>query len=162
MKLQSKNTFLHKKLIIPGVNQNLTQKSTKVDSQALSSPSLSLKKRSVDYIRFISKIENLEGHSVNGYKELIDKISVEIGPLGLPTSPIGILAKCFLGAPFDVHILGLSGDIIINHYKVSEQLPPDYAKARILAIHNQYSIVEVYNDKFVLIDIEGNTTNLTK
>jgi len=153
---------LNKKLIIPGINQNLTQKSTKVDSQALRSPSLSTKKRSVDYIRFISKIENLEGHSVNGFKELIDKISVEIGPLGLPTSPIGILAKCFLGAPFDVHILSLNGDIILNHYKVSEQLPPDYAKARILAIHNQYSIVEVYNDKFVLIDLEGNTTNLTK
>lgn len=153
---------MNKKLIIPGINQNLTQKSTKVDSQALRSPSLSTKKRSVDYIRFISKIENLEGHSVNGFKELIDKISVEIGPLGLPTSPIGILAKCFLGAPFDVHILSLNGDIILNHYKVSEQLPPDYAKARILAIHNQYSIVEVYNDKFVLIDLEGNTTNLTK
>ena len=51
-------------------------------------------------------------------------------------------------------------EIILNHYKISEPLPPSFSKARLLALHNQYSIVEVYNDKFILIDSDGNTTNI--
>ena len=148
------------RLIIPGAKIDLENKAKSTSISSKSESVLSLQKRSKVYINFLTSLENIDAYKLNGYKELTDQISKEIGPLGMPTSPIGILAKCFLGVPYDVHILGLEGEIILNHYKVSEILPPDFSKARNLAIHNQYAIVEVYKDKFVLIDTDGNTTNL--
>jgi hypothetical protein len=148
------------RLIIPGAKIDLENKAKATSISSKSESVLSLQKRSKVYINFLTSLENIDAYKLNGYKELTDQISKEIGPLGMPTSPIGILAKCFLGVPYDVHILGLEGEIILNHYKVSETLPPDFSKARNLAIHNQYAIVEVYKDKFVLIDTDGNTTNL--
>jgi hypothetical protein len=148
------------RLIIPGGKIDLENKAKGTTIISKSESILSLQKRSKVYINFLTSLENIDAYKLNGYKELTDQISKEIGPLGMPTSPIGILAKCFLGTPYDVHILGLEGEIILNHYKVSESLPPDFSKARNLAIHNQYAIVEVYKDKFVLIDADGNTTNL--
>lgn len=151
---------MQNRLIFPGQKIDFNEKKS---SHAISSTResvFSIKKRSKDYLNFISKLEDIDVYKINGFKELTDKISNEIGPLGLASSPIGILAKCFLGAPFDVHILGLEAEIILNHYKISEPLPPSFSKARLLALHNQYSIVEVYNDKFILIDSDGNTTNI--
>jgi hypothetical protein len=148
------------RLIIPGAKIDLENKVKATTISSKSESVLSLQKRSKGYINFLTTLENIDAYKLNGYEELTNQISKEIGPLGMPSSPIGILAKCYLGAPYDVHILGLEGEIILNHYKVSEPLPPDFSKARNLAIHNQYAIVEVYKDKFVLIDSDGNTTNL--
>lgn len=155
------NTYdLRNKLIIPGCGVDLNEKQKAGLVNTKSGFEFSTKRRSKEYIDYLIKLENIDSAKVTGYKELVDHISKEIGELGLPSSPIGILAKCFLGAPYDVHILGLKGDIILNHYKVSESLPPEFSKARNLAIHNQYAIVEVYIDRFILIDLDGNTTNL--
>lgn len=148
------------RIIIPGQKLDLIEKKSQQVGNSKLDSVFSTKKRSKEYINFITKLENIDVYKINGFKELTDQISNEIGPLGFSSSPLGILAKCFLGAPFDVHILGLEGEIILNHYKASEPLPPSYSKARLLALHNQYSIVEVYNDKFILIDLEGNTTNI--
>ena len=74
--------------------------------------------------------------------------------------PLGIVSKCFLGAPYEVHTLDLSGRCIVQHYKTGEPLPADFEKARALARHNAYAMVEVYASKLLLIAADGTVTQL--
>jgi uncharacterized protein YrrD len=73
---------------------------------------------------------------------------------------LGIVAKCFLGHPYEVHTLDLSGSQIIKHYKTSELMEADFEKARTVAKHNAYVLIEVYKDKMILIREDGTATKL--
>ena len=90
-----------------------------------------------------------------GKEELMAKIRSEFGTAELNSLPLGILARCFLGHPYEVHTLDLSGEQIIKHYKTGESLPEHFEKARILAKHNAYAFVEIYADKLILIREDG-------
>lgn len=110
-----------------------------------------LKKRSAKYVRFFSALDQKSLTSVEGWKELMDIVNEEFGTAELASLPLGIVARCYLGENYEVHILDLSGSNIIKHFRDSEVMPPDFEKARGLALHNIYCFVEVYTDKLILI-----------
>lgn len=92
--------------------------------------------------------------------ELIKAIKEEFGTAELASLPLGIVSKCFLGHPYEVHTLDLSGSQIINHYKITETMEGEFEKARTIAKHNAYAMVEVYKDKLILIREDGSAAKL--
>ncbi len=119
-----------------------------------------LKRRSARYMELISGLDAKTLTDTKGMADLMNTIQEEFGTADIANLPLGILAKCFLGHPHEVHTLDLSGTLIIKHYKISEPLPEDFEKARILAKHNAYVFVEIYRDKIILIREDGTASKL--
>ncbi|SIS85306.1 hypothetical protein [Alicyclobacillus vulcanalis] len=103
-------------------------------------------RRSQAYVEAMSQLDM--GPGVR-HEELVDsliqKIQAELPDVELAHLPLGIVAKCYLGAPYEVHTLDRVGRII-QHYKTFEPLPDSLEAARTLALHPQYAFVEVYTD----------------
>jgi len=87
--------------------------------------------------------------------ELAATIAAEFGAGA--AFPVGLLSRCYLGAPYEVHILDLAGEIV-EHYTVGQPLPFPYAGARRLALHPSYVAIEVYPDRFVCLHEDGTAT----
>lgn len=88
------------------------------------------------------------------YQEFIDAINNEFPDVELNDILLGIVAKCYLGNPFDVHTLDLTGNIVV-HYKVHENMPELLSRARGLALHGGYEFIEVYVDCLRAIKANG-------
>ena len=95
-----------------------------------------------------------------GGNQLMDAVKEEFGTAELDSLPLGVVAKCFLGDQYEVHILDLTASQITKHFKIGEVMPGDFEKARTLATHNAYAFIEVYTDKLVLIRADGSATKL--
>lgn len=119
-----------------------------------------LKKRSEKYIKLFSSLDAKNVANVQGWNQLMDAVKEEFGTAELDSLPLGVVAKCFLGDQYEVHILDLSASQIIKHFKTGEVMPGDFEKARTLATHNAYAFIEVYTDKLVLIRADGSATKL--
>lgn len=119
-----------------------------------------LKKRSKKYLNLIASLDSKTLTSTKGIDELLKAIQEEFGTAELASLPLGILSKCFLGHPYEVHTLDLSATQIIKHYKETETMEPQFEKARSAAKHNAYAIVEIYNDKIILIREDGTASKL--
>lgn len=119
-----------------------------------------LKKRSQQYLRLIAGLDAHTLTDTQGMEALVQAIQEEFGTAALASLPLGIVAKCFLGHPYEVHTLDLSGSHIIHHYKTSETMEAHFEKARVLAQHNAYAMVEVYTDKLILVREDGTATRL--
>lgn len=106
------------------------------------------KKRSWDYVEAVKKLD-AGGHVQNQeqVKELTERIYGEFPELDMEAMKImlGIVAKCYLGAPYEVHSLSLALQII-EHYKAGEAIPAKLEKARGLARSGRYAFIEVYTD----------------
>jgi hypothetical protein len=85
-----------------------------------------------------------------------DAIGAEF-PDGPASWPLGWVAKCYLGAPYEVHILDLSGQIV-RHFKQGEALTGGLERARGLAASGRYATIEVYSDRIVAIAMDGTTS----
>lgn len=118
-------------------------------------------KRSPKYIEIITKLD-AGGHTVNKefIQSLIDAIREELPEISIDQLPIGIVAKCYLEPPHEVHCLDRDGSII-KHYKYFEALPPLLERARSLAIHSGYAFIEVYHDCLRAVKNDG-TISLVK
>lgn len=119
-----------------------------------------IKKRSGKYLDFIAQLDAKSLTDTKGMEELLNAIQKEFGTAELAGLPLGIVSKCFLGHPYEVHTLDLSRSQIIRHYKTNEPMDGDFEKARTLAKHNAYSMVEIYKDKMILIREDGTATKL--
>jgi hypothetical protein len=119
-----------------------------------------LKKRSQQYLNLLKGIDTELSTETRGKEKLMGKIQEEFGTAELANLPLGILAKCFLGHPHEVHTLDLVANQIIKHYKIGEPLPDHFEKARTLAKHNAYAFVEIFKDKLILIREDGTATKL--
>ncbi|MFC0778966.1 hypothetical protein [Flavobacterium sp. HJSW_4] len=119
-----------------------------------------LKKRSEKYLNLIAGLDAKTLTNTKGMVELIKAVQEEFGTADIASLPLGIVSKCFLGHPYEVHTLDLSGSQIIKHYKITEAMEPQFEKARSLANHNAYAIVEIYNDKIILIREDGTASKL--
>jgi hypothetical protein len=115
-------------------------------------------KRSTTYVEALQKLD-AGGHTHNRHAVdgLIAAISDEFPGITSDQLPIGIVSKCYLGAPYEVHTLDRAGNII-QHYKNFESLPPLLARGRALATHGQYAFVEVYTDKVIAVTSSGDTS----
>lgn len=71
--------------------------------------------------------------------------------------PLGFVSQCFLGSPFVDHRLDLIGSIV-EHYSASQQMPPLFESARMLARTGRYEFVEVFlNGEVVPVSSDGST-----
>lgn len=141
-------------------NTNIEIDKTKSISTGFISDRELLKRRSARYMELISALDAKTLTDTKGMVDLMNAIQEEFGTADIANLPLGVLAKCFLGHPHEVHTLDLSGNIIIKHYKINEPLPEDFEKARILAKHNAYVFVEIYRDKIILIREDGSASKL--
>lgn len=112
-------------------------------------------KRSSAYLDTLSQLDTGEKvMSQAKTKQIMDAIQEEF--LDLPDSamPIGIVAACYLGDPYEVHSIDLDMNVIL-HYKISEPLPVMLEQARSIAQHPSYAYIEVYTDCMRAIDKNG-------
>lgn len=112
-------------------------------------------KRSTSYVEAMTKLD-AGGVQTNTVKieELIETIKNEFPDLHPIQFPIGIISKCYLGAPYEVHTLDVTLDII-EHYKKGEPLPAGMDRARSIALHPSYAFIEVYTDTLCAVNKNG-------
>ncbi len=139
------------------INKNA---SSQLKSGAVTSDRILLQKRSKKYIQTLTSLDLGALTATQGFTELVEKLKTEFGELGITEYPLGVVSKCYLGHPYEVHVLDLSGTQIIEHYKKGESLPPMLEKARNLALNNSYAMIEVYINKMILVKEDGTTTKL--
>jgi hypothetical protein len=70
------------------------------------------------------------------------------------STPLAILAICYLGHPFEVHTL-TQGAAIIEHYRSADPLPAHIERARPLARSDKFACIEIYPDRLVAVMPDG-------
>ena len=129
------------------------QKQQKMDKMMIDR--LLRKSRSNEYMDAIHKLD--AGGHVHNQKQ-VDNIIVivkgEFPEVEISGVLLGIVAICYLGEPYEVHILDVSREII-EHYKSGQRLPNGLEKARGIAIRGGYDFIEVYVDCCRAINADG-------
>lgn len=125
-------------------NQTQTQQTQQLDKMRLDR--ILRKSRSKGYMDAMHKLD-AGGHVHNEHKvnEIINAIRNEFPDLDISGIMLGIVAICYLGNPYEVHTLDISGQII-EHYKAGQILQGGMEKARSIAMRGGYDFVEVYVD----------------
>ena len=110
--------------------------------------------RSADYLSALTQLDS-EGHVCDpqAVQRVLAALREEFPDLSIESYPLAIVAKCYLGAPFEVHTFVFGAEVhpsnIVHHYKTFETLPAPLEMARSLALNPAYAFVEVYTDKLV-------------
>lgn len=104
------------------------------------------KTRSKEYMEALHKLD-AGGHVHNQQKvnEIIDTIKNEFPEVEISGVLLGFVSICYLGKPYEVHTLDMTGQII-EHYKSGQILPGGLEKARSIALRGGYDFIEVYVD----------------
>ncbi|MDR2327453.1 MAG: hypothetical protein LBE51_18885 [Acidovorax sp.] len=114
-------------------------------------------KRSAAYVQAVTQLDaGGHVHSPAATQALIDAIRQELPEVSVDALPFGIVSRCYLGAPYEVHTLDCSGSII-QHYKTHESLPASLERARSLALHPGYAFIEVYGSRLIAVSASGQT-----
>lgn len=114
-------------------------------------------RRSPTYVAALTKLDagvHLDGKAAT--EALVAAIREELGDVEVESLPHGIVARCYLGPPHEVHTLDCSG-AIIRHYKTYESLPFELERARALALHPEYAFIEVYSRRLIAVAASGQT-----
>lgn len=97
--------------------------------------------------RYMDALHQLDagGHAHNQKKvnEIMDAIRNEFPEVEINGILLGYVSMCYLGAPYEVHTLDVTGGII-EHYQTGETLPNGLEKARGIAMRGGYDFIEVY------------------
>ncbi len=125
-------------------SQNQKQNASQMDKMKLDR--LLRKQRSKEYMQAMQQLD-AGGHvcNQNKVKEIIDAIKNEFPDLEISGIMLGIVSICYLGRPYEVHTLDITGQII-EHYKSGHMLPGGLEKARSIAMRGGYAFIEVYVD----------------
>lgn len=125
-------------------NQQQKQQTQQMDKMKLDR--LLRKTRSKEYMQALHTLD-AGGHVHNQHKvnEIIDTIRNEFPDLEISGIMLGIVSTCYLGKPYEVHTLDITGQII-EHYKSGQVLPGGLEKARSIAMRGAYDFIEVYVD----------------
>lgn len=114
-------------------------------------------RRSTAYVEAMTRLDaGGHVHSKTATDALMEAIRQEFPDVQIEGWPVGIIAKCFLGAPYEVHTLDCTGSII-QHFKGGETLPQGMERARSLARSDHYAFIEVYTDKLIAVGVNGQT-----
>jgi hypothetical protein len=90
----------------------------------------------------------------SGLRELLDAIAAEFPELGVDERPIGVVSRCFLGPPYEVHICDISGGII-EHFQHGRSMLPLFERARSIAAHGAYAFIEIYVSTIRAVAADG-------
>ena len=130
---------------------------TKTTVDTLTLQRILRKKRSQKYMEAMKSLD-AGGHVHNQEKvnELINVIREEFPEVELIKTGIfiGMVSKCFLGDPYEVHTVDFT-HTIIKHYKQGETLPDGMEKARAMAARGIYEYIEVYTDYCCAVSSDG-------
>jgi hypothetical protein len=139
-------------------NTRLHVEPAKRTSVGLEGAALEMRLRQKRSSAFVEAMTRLDAGGVVASKqqvqELIDRISAEFPELAELQLPLGIVSKCYLGNPYEVHSLDRNL-AIIEHYKRGQSLPNGMEKARRLALHPGYAYIEVYTNMMCAVTHTG-------
>jgi len=114
--------------------------------------------------RYLEQLRRLDAgtHHQNAaaLQELLDAITAEFPELGIDERPLGLVAKCYLGPPYEAHICDLGGSIV-EHYERTRSMPPLFERARSLTAHGAYQFIEIYATTLRAIGADGSVAVLT-
>jgi hypothetical protein len=112
-------------------------------------------KRSSAYLERIQRLDaGTHRQNAAGLQELLDAIAAEFPELGVDERPIGIVSRCFLGPPYEVHICDPAGGVI-EHFQHGRSMPPLFERARSLAAHGAYALIEIYVSTIRAVAADG-------
>lgn len=113
------------------------------------------KNRSKEYMDAMHRLD-AGGHVQNRkqVEDILQAIRAEFPELELADLLLGYVSICYLGTPYEVHTLDMSGQII-EHYKAGQLLPNGLEKARGLALRGGYDFIEVYVDCCRCVSADG-------
>ena len=116
------------------------------------------KSRSKQYLDTIAKLDAGGcSHDKAVFNAFLEALLEELPEITIDALPVGIISKCYLGDPYEVHTVDRLGSVI-HHYKFSEPLPALMAGARSLAANPRYLFIEVYRDKFIAVSESGSVS----
>ncbi len=112
-------------------------------------------KRSGTYVETFSRID-VAGYQTDrdALDSLLRTISNEFPELSIDQLPLGIVSRCYLGSPFEVHICDFNGEII-EHFEMHRPMSAPFERARCLALHPSYAFIEVFNDTLRAVCVDG-------
>jgi len=129
----------------------------------LSSPQVAQrlrKKRSPAYLESMQRLDaGTHQHDAAALQELLEALAAEFPDLGVDERPIGVISKCFLGPPYEVHICDLAGGII-EHFQHWRSMPPLFERARSIAAHGAYAFIEIYVSTIRAVAADGSVSVL--
>lgn len=116
------------------------------------------KPRSKEYMDCMKRLD-AGGHVHNKHRvdEIVNGIREEFPEVTIEGIMLGIVSICYLGAPYEVHTLDMTGSII-EHFKVGQPLKDGLEKARSIAIRGGYEFVEVYVDCCRAVSSDGSVS----
>ena len=131
-------------ILSAGPNMQQKQQTQQVDKMRMDR--LLRRPRSRQYLGALHKLD-AGGHTHNQdmVNEIMQMIQNEFPEIELGGMLIGYVAICYLGKPYEVHTLDMTGGII-EHYKAGQTLPYGLEKARSIAMWGGYDFIEVYVD----------------
>lgn len=131
---------------ILNVKSNQAQKQQTMQIDKMKLDMLLRQPRSKAYMDALHKLDaGGHVHNQNKVNEIINIIQNEFPEVELGGVLLGYVSKCYLGTPYEVHTLDVTGGII-EHYKTGSALPEGLEKARSIAIRGGYEFIEVYVD----------------
>jgi len=114
--------------------------------------------RSLAYVEAMRHLDAGTHHADRtALESTIETIANEFPDLGIEQRPMGIVSRCYLGAPYEVHICDLAGEII-EHFEIRRSMPPLYERARALALHRSYAYIEIYLDTLGAVALDGSVS----
>lgn len=104
------------------------------------------KPRSKAYMEAMHRLD-AGGHVCNQAKvdEIINVLREEFPEVEIAGVLLGVVSVCYLGHPYEVHTLDITGSII-EHYQAGHPMPGPLENARTLAMRGGYEFIEVYAD----------------
>ena len=154
-------------------NEMLNTNDILKEKTTFKSPELAFRKqRPKSYVDLLKNLDvGGQTMSKDKIKEIVESIKNSCPEIILEDTFLGVLGKCHLGEPYDVHTLSIDeffgideatllpgfGRLILKHYKKSEPLPNELERARSLARNPNYAFVEVYKSKIIAINPDGTT-----
>ena len=129
----------------------------------LTGPQLAMRLREKRSAKYVEAMQRLDAgtHQQNAaaLQELLDAIASEFPELAIDQRPLGIVSKCFLGEPYEVHRCDLDGNIV-EHFERHRAMPPLFERARGLAAHGAYRFIEIYADSLRAVGGDGSVAVL--
>jgi len=119
------------------------------------------KPRSKNYVESIKRLDvGGRVHNEQKTNEIIDALRQEFPEIEIQGILLGIVDKCYLGQPFEVHTLDVAG-CIIEHFEQGRAMPFGLEKARSIAMCGSYEFIEVYVDCCRAISADGTVAVIT-
>lgn len=115
--------------------------------------------RSDEYLSALRKLDSgSEANLQDTINAIKDKIQREFPFIEhISNMLLGIVAPCYLGDNYEVHIVDFQKNIL-EHYLKGQSLPANLQPAKSLAASKQYAYIEVYEHQFCLISNDGSVS----